>query len=534
VTGQVATLNLQQRVSLFVIPAIALVTWAGGYLVVWSMGRYYDAQARESAVALARTISLNLRRESDLSDARRLYSLIRQIQKSEPRVLGATIVDKSGEITGDLVEERVFSRAQDPDILEVLHGGGRESRTAMREPNVIEATVPIFFEGSGEVLGVFRLQYDTSALIDLYHRARWRMFLTVSGMALLLVLMLHLVIRHSVSAPLRVVTERAEALAGGDLSARVPAQDTVELAKLQRSFNEMAASLQDSLAALDRRREALEAEVRLRTSELYAAKVNLEDLNRILEARIEERTRQLLHAERLAAIGTLATGVAHEINNPLATILVCAEGLDKSLTARRDSLPPELAEKLQTYLGLITDEARRCRGITAQLLDFSRSRSAVLACFDLRSVIQDAVTLAQPRAVSESKTLEVELEDIPLPLRGDPGAIKQVCINLLINALDASLTNGAVRIAGSRQQDSARIEVIDSGRGLETRDLSRVFEPFFTTKPAAQGTGLGLTICDMIVHQHGGDVRLESAGPGRGVRATVILPLDTASGRVEA
>src|SRR5262245_42556682 len=117
---------------------IALLSWAGGSLVIWSMGRYYDAQARESALALARTISLNLRKEADLSDARRLYSLIRQIQRSDPRVLGATIVDRGNEIVGDLDEERVFSQTSDSDLLDVLHSDDSVTRTAMRGPDVIE------------------------------------------------------------------------------------------------------------------------------------------------------------------------------------------------------------------------------------------------------------------------------------------------------------------------------------------------------------------------------------------------------------
>jgi len=521
--------NLRRRLSLVLIPTVVLLTGAAGYLALLSTERYHDQELRESVLSLARTISLNLRREPDLSDARRLYSFIRQLRDSDPRILDATVVDAEGEITGDLDERQVYSHATDEDLLDVLRGGGRISRTRRMGDSVFKATVPIYFEGSERPLGALRLSYDLSSTQAIQRTARLRLLLAVAAIAVLLILALSAALTRLVVRPLNDFATQAAAIAAGDLGARVPAQRTEELGVLRRSFNTMAASLEASLASLEKRHEALEAEVRDRTADLSSARDRLEILNRALEERVEERTGQLLHAERLSAIGTLASGVAHEINNPLATILTCSEGLLRAISAEGAAPPGVAGEKMQEYLATIREEARRCRTITSQLLDFSRRRTGTRQLTDLRSVVRESVGLVQPKAAAESKSVDSLLPGHPLAVHAEPGALKQLVLNLVLNALDASPAGATVKVTLIEERDLATILVEDQGRGLAPDEMARAFEPFFTTKTTGRGTGLGLAICDMIVHQHDGEIRLESAGPGMGARATVTLPLATES-----
>jgi len=506
-----------------------LLTGTAGYFILSSIENYHDQQQRASVLGLARTISLNLRGESDLSDARRLYSFIQRLRVSDPRIIEATIVDSTGEITGDLDDSHVYSRTEDDDLLAVLRGAGKTCRTGRRGPDVFEATVPIYFPGSEAVLGALRLRYDMSSFQTIHQVARLRMLLAIGAITILLIAGLRYALVRSVVRPLSMFAAHAQAVSAGDLGARVPPQTTQELSLLRRSFNGMAESLQASLAALEGRRDILEVEIKERTAELSAARDHLERLNKALEERVEERTGQLLHAERLSAIGTLASGVAHEINNPLATILTCSEGLLRTLSHERPVSRGATDEKMESYLTTIRDEAKRCRCITAQLLDFSRRRIGSMAALDLRAVIRDAVVLAQPKAAAESKLLECRLQERPLPIEGEAGALKQLLLNLLLNALDASPHGALIGITASEERGNARICVEDRGRGLTPEEMARAFEPFFTTKTSGYGTGLGLAVCDMIVHQHHGEIRLESDGPGRGARAIIALPLAAAA-----
>jgi two-component system, NtrC family, sensor kinase len=383
------------------------------------------------------------------------------------------------------------------------------------------------------VIGALQVRYDMASDLSIHRAIRWRMLISVTAITLLLILGLRTALARLVVRPLKEFTSRAEAIAHGDLGARVPPQSTGELSVMERSFNAMASTLQASLDALESRRESLESEVRQRTAELTEAKVHLEKLNRALEEKVDERTSQLLHAESLSAVGTLASGVAHEINNPLATILTCADGLTRTLVHERASIPKAAGDKLENYLALIRDEAKRCRTITSQLLDFSRKRIGTMMRLDLREAIGEALVLAQPKAAAESKRLNLDLPDHPLPVRGEPGSIKQLLLNLVLNALDASPLGALVTVKGFELSGLVHIEVSDPGRGLTPDELSRAFEPFFTTKANGRGTGLGLTVCHMIVQQHDGRIRLQSDGPGRGALATVTLPLEQ-SGAGEA
>ncbi len=229
---------------------------------------------------------------------------------------------------------------------------------------------------------------------------------------------------------------------------------------------------------------------------------------------MQEAQAQLVQSARLASLGELAAGVAHEINNPLTSVLGFAE-----LAARK--LAPD--DPLQRELSIIIAEARRTGDVVRRLLEFSRQTKPLIEEADVNLILQQ--TLALIRSYIESSGIEIEeryapnLSHIPL----DVGQMKQVFLNLLTNAIQAMPHGGTLTVTTARQKDYAVISIADTGEGIVPENLDRVFDPFFTTRPS--GTGLGLSVSLGIVQQHGGRIQVASQ-VGQGSTFTVWLPVE--------
>jgi C4-dicarboxylate-specific signal transduction histidine kinase len=258
--------------------------------------------------------------------------------------------------------------------------------------------------------------------------------------------------------------------------------------------------------------------------ELEASRVELQRWNQELQTRVEERTAelkaaqaQLLEAQKLAAIGQLGAGVAHEINNPLAGILGNAQLL--LLDRPADDRDAAMLRKIEA-------QAKRAKEITANLLRFSQQRPvADLRPLDLNKVVGDALSLVQTQIDTESIQLVQELEPGLPPVKGDGGHLAQVVLNLVSNARTAMAKSGEKRLtlATSSAAGRVRLAVRDTGKGIPTASLSRVFEPFFTTKDVWSNVGLGLSVSFRIVSEHGGRIEVASE-EGKGTTFTVDLP----------
>ncbi len=231
-------------------------------------------------------------------------------------------------------------------------------------------------------------------------------------------------------------------------------------------------------------------------------------------------------AEKLAAIGQLAAGVMHEINNPLATIAACAESLTMRLDEMR-SAGAEIPSDGPEYLKIIDNEVHRCKRIIDGLLDFSRPRRATKAALDINYVVDETLFLLKHH--SRFKKLEVKTEfDRTLrdPVLGSREQLIQVVMALLLNALDAMQDQGTIRIRTGPRADGKKgvqIEIADEGHGIPRSEMSKIFEPFYTTKPPGRGTGLGLSICYGIVAEHGGRIEVDSL-PRKGSTFRILLP----------
>jgi two-component system NtrC family sensor kinase len=236
-------------------------------------------------------------------------------------------------------------------------------------------------------------------------------------------------------------------------------------------------------------------------------------------------SRAVARSEKLAAVGRLAAGVVHEINNPLATISACAEALESRVKEGAYGSSPEV-EDLREYLQLIRSEAFRCKQITNGLLDFSRARAVEHAPVNLSEVVESAARLLLHQKRGVSIRIEIELgESLPL-ISGDMGQLQQAVIILAENAIDAMPEGGTLTLRTRRDEkdvEAACIEVRDTGQGIPPEISERIFDPFFTTKEIGRGTGLGLAVCYGIVTEHGGRITVDST-VGRGSTFNITLP----------
>jgi two-component system NtrC family sensor kinase len=281
--------------------------------------------------------------------------------------------------------------------------------------------------------------------------------------------------RRLVVRPTQALAEGARRVAGGDLSTTVPVARGDELGDLAATFNDMT-------------------------------------------RRLREAQSQLVAAEKLASIGRLAAGVAHEINNPLTGVLAHASFLLKRAG-------PE--DEARHDLSVILRETERCRGIVKNLLDFARQSPSHRRAVGLADAVQRAAGIVANQVAARRGQLTIDVPRDAVVL-ADPNQIEQVVVNLLLNAADALDEDGRTIHVSARAGAPGFVElsVADTGCGIPEEDLPHLFEPFFSTK-GAHGTGLGLAVTWGIVNSHGGSISVESA-VGRGTTFTVRLPRDAA------
>ncbi len=246
--------------------------------------------------------------------------------------------------------------------------------------------------------------------------------------------------------------------------------------------------------------------------------------------REKEYQAKFYQAEKMATIGMLATGVAHEINNPLTAISGFAEGLRRRLPAMREKVDSHVMEDVEDYVSTILQECRRCKDIVTTLLTFSHHKSVSFSPVSLNAVVEDTLKLLRSHLKQRNQakiTVRTDLCDSLPTVSGDEHQIKQVMLNLLVNAMDAITGPGRIVIT-TFQSSSGEVclSVEDSGCGIEKEHMDKLFEPFFTTKRAGKGIGIGLSTCMSIVAKHQGEISVKSQ-PGQGATFTVKFPINT-------
>jgi signal transduction histidine kinase len=263
--------------------------------------------------------------------------------------------------------------------------------------------------------------------------------------------------------------------------------------------------------------------------EFNAMTVRLRDVYKDLARQVEERSRQLVAAEKMVSVGFLAAGVAHEINNPLASIAFCAEALERRLAHLLELAAGPDADVIRKYLGMIQQEAFRCKQITERLLDYSRTGSGRWETVDLVGLVQNVLELVQHLPSSRGKRILFRPEG-PVMAPADANELQGLVNNLVVNALENMDVGGTVEIGLRTIQDTVELTVTDNGCGMSKDVLAKVFEPFFTRSKTGKGTGLGLFISQRVATQHGGTITAASDGPGQGSQFTVRFPIRREAG----
>ncbi len=330
-----------------------------------------------------------------------------------------------------------------------------------------------------------------------------RAVLGASAAVAAVALLVALLIARGLTGRLASLQAAAGALGGGDLTVRVPEHGADELGDVARAFNGMAGELQGARRRLQGWNEELQRQVEERTRELKEAQA------------------RLVEAQKLAAVGQLGGGVAHEINNPLTGILGNAQLLLETLPEGAEGR--DLVEKIEQL-------SRRCRDITQNLLRFSEQRlEPDFKLIELNGVVTEALSLTTEQARAAGAFVESALAEPSPQVLGDAGHLQQVVLHLLNNAHAACLgkPGARVRVATRVEGDEALVEVSDEGRGIPPEHLDRIFEPFFTTKDLWTNVGLGLSVSYRIVAEHGGRIVIESH-VGEGSTFVVRLPVSRA------
>ena len=292
-----------------------------------------------------------------------------------------------------------------------------------------------------------------------------------------------LAVHRFVARPAKLLSKATTMIASGHLQHRIPIAGADEMGELAKAFNEMTEKLLFHIHALTETQE------------------------------------KLFQAQRLAALGKMAAGVAHEINSPLTIILN-----DASLLLRDASKGSRQEEDLR----VIVTEARRCGQIVHNLLEFARGDKLQRRTADLNEIVRETLLLASHQAIIQDVAVHVNLRAGLPKVRVDVDQLKQVFLDIISNAVQAMPGGGSLTIESDDPPggDFVRVSFADTGGGIPEENIEKIFQPFFTTKDATRGTGLGLAICDEIVRKHGGRIGVRSV-VGRGTCVTVELPRES-------
>jgi signal transduction histidine kinase len=395
-----------------------------------------------------------------------------------------TLSDASGALLGARDATRIQGHSQ--SALAAMKGNARSDRTsAYTKQAKVDGTELIAGFAATGVGGVEAAASLPAASAYLASRDLLiRLMLVSLGLLVFAALGAALWARRIIGPVERLSAATGE-VAKGQFDTHVAVESSDEIGQLAESFNAMA------------------GELKARETALQSAQA------------------QLVQSEKMAAFGLLGAGIAHEVKNPLAGILGCAQ-----ISLRQ--APP--GTPVRENLELIEKETKRCKTIIENLLRFARQEKTAFEPFDVNRPVADAAAIVHHQLELQKVKLEVALEEgLPL-LRGNANQLQQVFMNLLINAQQAmGPQGGSVRVATRRRgADRVEIAVQDTGSGIPKEIQERIFDPFFTTKPNGKGTGLGLSVTYGIVKDHGGEIGVDSE-PGKGTTFTIVLPtLDAA------
>jgi len=522
--------SLAVRFIVFISLLVLVTSLSLGVFAVFHLARDHDEQLRQQGISLVRNFAHNaelgvLTRNSDLLGE--LGAGLFQVNE----VISVAVVDADGI---PLLDERRGERTQLdlralPSSKAVLAGANEVrivpfAESGSRRTEAYEFSYPVVTrrdDTTNEEIGfLIEKEKDHNARIETIGYARVMISLARARRAILqlewafglltflviaVAVLLTVMLVNRMVAPLKALADATVRIAGGSLDETVPEAGSDEIGQLARSFNQMTTELKRSRRDLEMYSADLENQVRLRTREL------------------EEAQNQLVQAEKMSAVGLLVSGVAHELNNPLAGVVGYSQLLLKADTD----------DRVRRGLEKIAREAERCKKIVQNLQTFARKHAPQKDYVGINGILESTLELRSYQLKVDNIEVVLDLEpDLPKTM-ADFHQLQQVFLNIIINAHQAITSRGRgghLTLRTRRRGDDIVVDLQDDGPGIPPDVVGRVFDPFFTTKEVGQGTGLGLSICYGIVQEHHGAISARNAPEG-GAVFTVELPIIEPQGK---
>jgi two-component system, NtrC family, sensor kinase len=509
--------SLKTKILLSVIVVVVVIEGIFLYLNVTSLSRQILEKTEEEAFNLSETIRLSIR-NAMMKDRRDEYQRIIDDVARRRGIVEVRIFNKQGQITVSSDPHKVGTVVD--KMAEACSGCHREDEAKVLLPS--DSKTRIYQVGRQKLLGLINPIYnetpcypchqktlnvlgvlDTIISLEDFEKEKAQIYsrMILSGVVSVIILsfLLLLLLTRVVNRPVGRLLAATKKAADGNLDQTVSIGSHDELGDLSDSFNNMITELKRSRDAIEEWTQTLEHRVQERTQELQ---------------RVQD---QLVHAGKMAALGELAAGVAHEINNPLTGVLTFSSLLLKKV----DENHPWKKD-----LDTIVQQTSRCRNIVKGLLDFARQRKPDKRQWDIHQLLEKTLTLLEKQAPFQNIRIVKEFSPGLPMLFVDADQIQQVFMNILLNAADAmSGSGGSLTIRTGHRNGLVEVAFTDTGYGIPKEHLPKLFDPFFTTKQTGKGTGLGLAISYGIIQSHGGDIKVESEA-GKGSTFRIRLPLD--------
>jgi len=527
---KILKLNLRLKVSLYLILALAPVAFLLPYIIVEHQKDHLHAEIAQRVTQIADLIVKSTRYAMLVNEREVAEQIIDDIGRQEGiervRVInkdGAIVLSKHRAEAGyEMVQQeepcvrchetsKALTRVPDKERWRIYTDGyGRRLLAAMapirNEASCWESSCHEH-RADQSMLGVVDIAYSLDGIeAEMEHHAVF-IFALTTGAIVLVAAGVGVLLQRLVYVPLKDLDQGAKKISGGNLDHRLPVRSADEFGRVAESFNHMGETLQQTMLELKDLVQTLEHKVAERTEELRTAE------------------REVAQGEKLASIGLLASGIAHELNNPLTGVLTFTSLLRKKAP---DGSPD--AEDLDLVIG----ETKRCASIIRRLLDFAREKVPTEGYVDLNPLIEDVVRFVANPATLQDIEISTRLDPGLPRVWGDADLIKQVVLNILVNATQAIEGTGRVVVetrllrpaeAASKPGAAPMVEfaITDNGCGIPEANMQRIFDPFFTSKEVGKGTGLGLSVSYGIVKAHGGAIKVESV-VGEGSTFRVQLP----------
>ena len=431
-----------------------------------------------------------------------LQNLVRNIKKDED-LMRLSVYSKQW---GAFLSERSLGTSQfiEADLSALQIQAIESKKSVTEQTDNITVASPLYVRyASGRTLdGALELQFSLDRLMAENRERQITMF----GMNILIGCIFWLLIgvffKRRILNPVGELSQVAERVKADDLSQRVPVGVEDELGRLAHTFNDMVEEIEHSRKASETWNERLQERVDQVTQEL------------------EEKQVQLLKSEKLASIGVLSSGIAHEINNPLGIILGETQMLRNALEKKGKAVTQDDMEEVLKH---IEDQTKRCSHIVKSLLQFTRSKELNFQFLDVHHALDNAILFTKERMAHKNIEVRCTYASSLPDVYADAIQLEQVFVNLLMNAEQSMLSAGSIVISTYEKDGMIAVQVKDSGQGISDEVRNKIFDPFFTTKDPGQGVGLGLSLSYGVIKAHGGDIRIVDTS-SQGTTMLVTLP----------